>query len=103
MRNSDRKRDWGFILIGLLALTFIGLVIAYKYTGDFSGLATLRTNRQVTSLISEAGVLSSRTICRGMEGGDWSGHRATEEALRTAKGWRLNRRLVISGTLAARS
>jgi hypothetical protein len=48
MRNSDRKRVWGFILIGLLALTFIGLVIAYKYTGDFSGLATLRTNRQVT-------------------------------------------------------
>ncbi len=48
MRNSDRKRDWGFIFIGFLALTFIGLVIAYKYTGDFSGLATLGTNRQVT-------------------------------------------------------
>jgi hypothetical protein len=48
MRNSDQKRTWGFIVIGLLALTFIGLVIAYKYTGDFSGLATLGTNRQVT-------------------------------------------------------
>ena len=48
MRNSDQKPTWGFIVIGLLALTFIGLVIAYKYTGDFSGLATLGTNRQVT-------------------------------------------------------
>ena len=48
MRNSDQKRIWGSIVIGLLALTFIGLVIAYKYTGDFSGLATLGTNRQVT-------------------------------------------------------
>jgi hypothetical protein len=48
MRNSDRKRDWGFVLIGFLALALIGLVIAYKYTGDFSGLATLGTNRQVT-------------------------------------------------------
>jgi hypothetical protein len=48
MRNSDQKRTWSFIVIGLLALTFIGLVIAYKYTGDFSGLATLGTNRQVT-------------------------------------------------------
>ena len=48
MRNSYRKRDRGFIVIGLLALTFIGLVIAYKYTGDFSGFATLGTNRQVT-------------------------------------------------------
>jgi hypothetical protein len=43
MRNSDRKRDWGFIFIGLLAVTLIGLVIAYKYSGDFS-----RTNRQMT-------------------------------------------------------
>jgi hypothetical protein len=48
MSNSDRKRDWGFIFIGLLALALIGLVIAYKYTGDFSGLATLGTNRQMT-------------------------------------------------------
>ena len=48
MRNSYRKRDRGFIVIGLLALTLIGLVIAYKYTGDFSGLATLGTNRQMT-------------------------------------------------------
>jgi hypothetical protein len=48
MRNSDQRRTWGFIGIGLLALTFLGLVIAYKYTGDFSGLATLGTNRQVT-------------------------------------------------------
>jgi len=47
MSNWDRKRDWGFILVGLLALTLIGIVIAYKYTGDFSGLATLGTNRQV--------------------------------------------------------
>jgi hypothetical protein len=48
MRNSYQKRAWGFIVIGLLALTFIGLVIAYKYTGDFTGLATLGTNRQMT-------------------------------------------------------
>jgi hypothetical protein len=48
MSNSDRKRDWGFIFIGFLALALIGLVIAYKYTGDFSGLATLGTNRQMT-------------------------------------------------------
>jgi hypothetical protein len=48
MRNSDRKRDWGFIFIGLLAVTLIGLVIAYKYSGDFSSLATLGTNRQMT-------------------------------------------------------
>jgi hypothetical protein len=48
MRNPDRKRDWEFILIGLLAFTLIGIVIAYKYTGDFSDLATLGTDRQVT-------------------------------------------------------
>jgi len=48
MRNSDQKRTWGFIVIGLLALTFIGLVIAYKYTGDFTGLATLGYNGQMT-------------------------------------------------------
>ena len=48
MRNSYQKPTWGFIVIGLFAVTFIGLVIAYKYTGDFSGLATLGTNRQVT-------------------------------------------------------
>jgi hypothetical protein len=48
MHNSDQKRAWSLIVIGLLALTFIGLVIAYKYTGDFSGLATLGTNRQMT-------------------------------------------------------
>ena len=47
MRNSDQKRAWGYIVI-LLALSHIGLVIAYKYTGDFSGLATLGTNRQMT-------------------------------------------------------
>jgi hypothetical protein len=40
MRNSDQKRAWGYIVIGSLALALIGLVIAYKYTGDFSGLAT---------------------------------------------------------------
>jgi hypothetical protein len=34
MRNSDQKRTWGFIVIGLLALIFIGLVIAYKYTHE---------------------------------------------------------------------
>jgi hypothetical protein len=48
MRNADQRRTWGFFVTGLLALTFIGLVIAYKYTGDFTGLATLGTNRQVT-------------------------------------------------------
>jgi hypothetical protein len=48
MRNSDQKRGWGYIVIGLLAVALIGLVIAYKYTGDFSGLATLGTNRQMT-------------------------------------------------------
>jgi hypothetical protein len=48
MSNSDRKRGWGFIFIGFLALALIGLVIAYKYTGDFTGLATLGTNRQMT-------------------------------------------------------
>ena len=48
MRNSDQKRAWGYIVIGSLALALIGLVIAYKYTGDFSGLATLGTNRQMT-------------------------------------------------------
>jgi hypothetical protein len=41
MSNSDRKNDWGFVLIGFLDLALIGLVIAYKYTGDFGGLATL--------------------------------------------------------------
>jgi hypothetical protein len=40
MRNSDQIRAWGYIVIGLLAVALIGLVIAYKYTGDFSGLAT---------------------------------------------------------------
>jgi hypothetical protein len=47
MSNSDKKRTWAFIAIGLLALAFIGFVIAYKYTGDFSGLVT-GTNRQTT-------------------------------------------------------
>jgi hypothetical protein len=48
MHNSNKKRDWRFILVGALALTFIGLVIAYKYTGDFSGLATLGSSKQGT-------------------------------------------------------
>ena len=48
MSNLDPKRAWGFIVIGLLAIALIGLVIAYKYTGDFTGLATLGSNRQMT-------------------------------------------------------
>jgi hypothetical protein len=39
---------WRFILVGIFALALIGLVIVYKYTGDFSGLATWGTSRQPT-------------------------------------------------------
>jgi hypothetical protein len=49
--NRDREHnrsDWRFIVVGILALALIGLVIVYKYTGDFSGLATWGTDRQLT-------------------------------------------------------
>jgi hypothetical protein len=48
--NGDRERDrssWRFMIVGILALALIGLVIVYKYTGDFSGLATWGTDRQL--------------------------------------------------------
>jgi hypothetical protein len=49
--NRDRERNksnWRFIVVGMLALALIGLGIVYKYTGDFSGLATWGTNKQLT-------------------------------------------------------
>jgi hypothetical protein len=49
--HRDRERDrsnWRFMVVGILALALIGLVIVYKYTGDFSGLATWGTDRQLT-------------------------------------------------------
>jgi hypothetical protein len=51
MSNPDKTPIWGLIIFGSLALAFVGLVISYKYTGDFTGLATLRTNRQTAPLV----------------------------------------------------
>jgi hypothetical protein len=45
MSNSDKKRSWGFIIISILVLAVFGLVIAYKYTGDFSGFAMFGASR----------------------------------------------------------
>jgi hypothetical protein len=45
--NSDGRWSWGLIIIGIFALAVFGLVIAYKYTGDFSGLFTFGTSPQM--------------------------------------------------------
>jgi hypothetical protein len=34
------RNRWGLIVCMILAVAFIALGVAYKYTGDFSGLAT---------------------------------------------------------------
>jgi hypothetical protein len=44
----SKDHGWKFIVAGLLAVPLIGLIIAYKYTGDFSGLVTFGTSRQMT-------------------------------------------------------
>lgn len=51
MSNPDKRPTWGLIIFGSLALAFIGLVISYKHTGGFTGLATLGTNRQAAPLV----------------------------------------------------
>jgi len=38
------RKNLKFITAAILAVTFIGLVIAYKYTGDFSGIAKWGTD-----------------------------------------------------------
>ena len=48
-RDREHNRsNWRFMVMGILALALIGLVIVYKYTGDFSGLATWGIGRQLT-------------------------------------------------------
>jgi hypothetical protein len=43
------RRDWRLLVGAILAMAFLAAVVAYKYTGDFTGLATFGTSgRTVT-------------------------------------------------------
>jgi hypothetical protein len=44
--DSVPRRDWKLIVAGLLALALVIGVIAYKYTGDFTGFAKFGTSGQ---------------------------------------------------------
>jgi hypothetical protein len=46
--NRDRGQTghWGWIFFGVLALGLIVAAILYKYTGDFTGLASFNTRGQ---------------------------------------------------------
>jgi hypothetical protein len=39
-----RTKNWVFVVVAAGALVFIGAVVAYKYTGDFTGLAKFGTS-----------------------------------------------------------
>jgi hypothetical protein len=40
------RRDWKLLVAAVLALALVIGVIAYKYTGDFTGFARFGTSRQ---------------------------------------------------------
>jgi hypothetical protein len=46
--NRDRSQTghWGWFFFGVLALGLIVAAILYKYTGDFTGLASFNTRGQ---------------------------------------------------------
>jgi hypothetical protein len=40
------RRDWKLLVAAILALALVIAVVAYKYTGDFTGFAKFGTSRQ---------------------------------------------------------
>jgi hypothetical protein len=49
--NEPKKshRDWRLFLVAILAAAFLVLGILYKYTGDFTGVATFGTSGRIGS------------------------------------------------------
>ena len=49
--NEPKKsrRDWRLVLVAILAATFLVAGIVYKYTGDFTGVATFGTSGRISS------------------------------------------------------
>lgn len=43
-RRQEWRNNWRLVLAALAALVVIGAGMAYKFTGDFTGLATLGTS-----------------------------------------------------------
>ena len=43
-RGRGWRNNWGLILATVAALALFGAVVAYKFTGDFTGMATLGTS-----------------------------------------------------------
>jgi hypothetical protein len=39
-----RTNNWVFVVVAIGALALMGVVVAYKYTGDFTGLAKFGTS-----------------------------------------------------------
>jgi hypothetical protein len=50
MRDSRKdfvsRRDWKLLVAAVLALALVIAVVAYKYTGDFTGFAKFGTSGQ---------------------------------------------------------
>jgi hypothetical protein len=46
--NAKRGRDWRLIVAAVLAVALVMGGIAYKYTGDFTGLVRLGTSEQTS-------------------------------------------------------
>jgi hypothetical protein len=42
------RRDWKLLVAAVLALALVIAVIAYKYTGDFTGFARFGTSGQLS-------------------------------------------------------
>jgi hypothetical protein len=49
--NEPKKsrRDWRLFVVAILAAAFLVLGILYKYTGDFTGVATFGTSGRISS------------------------------------------------------
>jgi hypothetical protein len=43
-RGRVWRNNWGLILATVAAIALFGAVVAYKFTGDFTGMATLGTS-----------------------------------------------------------
>jgi len=48
--NQPKKsrRDWRLVLVAILAAAFLVVGIVYKYTGDFTGVATFGTSGRIS-------------------------------------------------------
>jgi hypothetical protein len=49
--NEPKKsrRDWRLVLVAILVAVFLAAGIVYKYTGDFTGIATSGTGGRISS------------------------------------------------------